>query len=146
MTFGEFNLAIMRDPVLRRLLPLECRKTYPQFETEGSYLCASFVGFKMKPSPNGMEVYAPSYYLKITYPQCAVRSFVKFSVRSADKHLMCPQKEETLQALAELCDRVLQCYDEKANDISEAVNEYNALLKKILEREQLAVLDKMAHI
>lgn len=146
MTFGEYNLAIMRNPVLGKLLPLECRKTYPWFELKDSSLCASFVGFKMNPSQNGMEVCAPSYYLKITYPQCSVKAFVKLSGRSSGGHLMEPQERETIKSLTVLCDRVLKCYDEKSDSLSKTIAEYNALLEKILEREQLAVLEKMAQL
>ena len=86
MTFKELNLAVMRNPILGRLLPMECRKTYPRMELDGETLCACFVGFRMKPVPGGAEAQAPVYYLKITYPQCAVRAFVKISHRNSEAH------------------------------------------------------------
>ena len=57
---------------------------------------------------------------------------------------MTPQSPETIQNLVPLCDRVLQEYEEKAGDLGETIAAYNGLLDKILEPEQLAVLDKMA--
>lgn len=144
MTFKEFNLAVMRNPVLGRLLPMECRKTYPRLELDGETLCACFVGFRMKPVPGGAEAQAPVYYLKITYPRCAVRAFVKLSRRNSEAHRMTPQSPEMIQNLVSLCDRVLQEYEEKAGDLGETIAAYNGLLDKILEPEQLAVLNQMA--
>lgn len=43
-----------------------------------------------------------------------------------------------------LCDQVLQEYEEKAGDLGETIAAYNGLLDKILEPEQLAVLNQMA--
>lgn len=146
MTFREYNLAIMRDPVLGKLLPLECRKTYPRFELEGGGLCACFAGYRMKPVEGGAEVQAPSFYLKLTVPGCAVRAFVKFSGRSGETHRMTPQTPETIQTLASLCDRVLREFEENAAQLGETVAEYNALLDKILEPEQLEVLERMARL
>lgn len=143
MTFKEFNLAVVRNPVLGRLLPLEYRRTYPRLQVKGETLCASFVGFRIKPAQTGVEVQPPAYYLKITYPQCAVRAFVKFSRRAGDAHLMTPQTPETIQRLSSLCDRVLQGYEEKADDLDETIAAYNALLDKVLEPEQRAVLRQM---
>lgn len=143
MTFKEFNLAVMRNPVLGRLLPLEYRRTYPRLELEGETLCACFAGFRIKPVKTGVEVQPPAYYLKITYPQCAVRAFVKLSGSSAEAHLMAPQSPETMQNLASLCDRVLHEYEEKAEGLDRTIAAYNGLLETVLEPEQLAVLNRM---
>lgn len=144
MTFKEFNLAIMRNPVLGKLLPLECRRTYPRLELDGNKLYASFVGFRMRPDQTGVVAQSPAYYLKITYPQCAVCAFVKRSHRSAEAYRMTPQSKETILQLASLCDRVLQEYEEQAADLAETIAAYNALLDSVLEPEQLAVLNQMA--
>lgn len=146
MTFREFNLSMMKNPVLGKLLPLECRRTYPRLELEGGTLCASFVGFRAKPVSGGLEAHGPAYYLKITYPQCMVRSFVKFSADPRDGRLMTPRTPESIKALAESCDKVLEAYDGKAEDLERLTAEYNALLDQILEPEQLAALDKMARL
>lgn len=142
MTFREFHLAIMRDPVLGKLLPLEVRRTYPRLSMEGSTLCAAFAGFKLIPAKNA--VYPPVYYLKITYPQCALYSFERLpaGAESPELHPMTPRNPEDVKRLAELCDRVLKRYDEKAEDLEAALTAYNALLEKLLEPEQLTVLDK----
>lgn len=82
MTFQAFHLSMMKHPVLGKLLPLECRRTYPVLTREGDALCAAFVGFRMRPAAGGAEAQAPAYYLKITYPQCALRAFVRFRRRA----------------------------------------------------------------
>lgn len=143
MTFKEFHLAMTRDAVLGKLLPLQCRKTYPRLELEGGTLCASFVGFHMKPAAGGAQAFPPSYYLKITYPTCAVRAFVKLS-GAGEAHLMQAQQPQTIRALSALCDQALQQYEEKAEGLAETLNDYNALLDRMLEPEQLALLHQMA--
>ena len=100
----------------------------------------------MKPVEGGAEVQAPSFYLKLTVPGCAVRAFVKFSGRSGETHRITPQTPETIQTLASLCDRVLREFEENAAQLGETVAEYNALLDKILEPEQLEVLERMARL
>lgn len=139
MTFREFHLAIMHDPVLGKLLPLEIRRTYPRLSMEGPALCAAFAGFKLIPGKNA--VYPPVYYLKITYPQCTLYSFERLPA-GAGPHAMTPRDPEDVKRLAELCDQALRRYDEKAGDLKEALTAYNALLDKLLEPEQLVVLDQ----
>lgn len=146
MTFREFNLSMMRHPVLGRLLPLECRRTYPRLEQEGKQLCASFVGFRMKPAPGGAEVLSPAYYLKVTYPGGAVRAFVKLPGADGPGHLMKAQTQQTIRDLAQGCDEVLRCFEEQREDLQAAAERYNALLDSVLEPEQLAVLNKMARL
>ncbi len=146
MTFKEFNLSMTRHPVLGKLLPLECRRTYPRLELEGANLCASFAGFHIKPIQGGIEVQEPSYYLKITYPQCSVRAFVRFPGNTNRGHLMAPRSADIIQRLMISCDRVLACYDEGADDLDQVIADYNALLETVLEPEQSAILDKMARL
>lgn len=146
MTFREFNLAMMQHPVLGRLLPLECRKTYPRLETEGGKLYASFVGFRMKLTSDGAQALSPAYYLKVTYPSCAVRAFVKLPGANEKAHLMKPQTPETIRALAQSCDAVLRCFEETPEQLPEAAAVYNTLLNQVLEPEQLAVLEKMGQL
>lgn len=146
MTFKEFNLSMTRHPVLGKLLPLECRKTYPRLELEGTSLCASFVGFHIRPAQRSVEALEPSYYLKITYPQCSVRAFVRFSGNTQHSHLMTPQPADVIQHIMASCDRVLAYYDAGAENLDQVIAEYNTLLETVLEPEQLAVLDRMAQL
>lgn len=146
MTFREYNFAMMKNPVLGKLLPLECRRTYPRLELDGTALCASFVGFRMKPVQGGVEAQGPAYYLKITYPQCAVRAFVKFAGSNSDGHLMTPRMPEAIRSLAASCDEVLACFEENRDDLERILAQYNALLETMLEPEQLALLNKMSQL
>lgn len=143
MTFKEFHLAQMRDPVLGKLLPMQCRKTYPRLMLDGETLCAGFVGFLLKPAAGGALVFPPAYFLNITYPNCAVRAFVK-RAPSGEAHPMTPQTPETIRALSMLCDQALREFDEKSEHLTETLDTYNALLDKVLEPEQRALLDQMA--
>lgn len=147
MTLRELNIAIMRDEILGKLLPLELRRTYPRFSLEGETLFASFAGFRAAPGQNAVRVFPPAYYLKITCPQCAMYSFERFSAGADDSggHLMTPRNPEDIKRLAEMCDKALELYAQKADGLETAISEYNALLKTILEPEQLAVLDKYAN-
>lgn len=142
MSFREFNLAIMRDPMLGHLLPLEIRRSYPRLRMEGSALCAEFVGFKLVPAK--AAAYPPAYYLKITYPQCALQSFERLTAgpERPEPHPMTPRDPEDVKRLAELCDQALERYDEKADGLEAALTAYNTLLEKLLEPEQLAVLER----
>lgn len=146
MTFKEYDLAIMKNPVLGKLLPLECRRTYPRLELDGTALCASFVGFRIKPVQGGIEAQEPAYYLKITYPQCAIRAFMKFTGNNPDRHLMKPRTPEAIQRLAASCDEVLACFEENRDDLERILAQYNALLETMLEPEQLALLNKMSQL
>lgn len=146
MTFKEFDLAIRKNPVLGKLLPLECRRTYPRLELDGTALCASFIGFRIKPVQGGIEAQKPAYYLQITYPQCAVRAFVKFTGSDPDGHLMTPQEPEAIRSLAASCDEALACFEENHEQLAQALARYNALLEPMLEPEQLALLNKMSQL
>lgn len=147
MTFREFNLVMMRDAILGKLLPLELRRTYPRLSLDGPVLCASFAGFRIAPEKNAVRAYPPAYYLKITYPQCALRSFEKLSAGADDPggRLMTPRDPADIKRLAELCDQVLKLYDEKSGSLEPAIAAYNALLETILEPEQLTVLDRFTN-
>lgn len=168
MTFKELNIAVMRDPILRMLLPMECKRTYPWLESDGKTLCASFVGFRMKPVSGGAEAEYPTYYLKIAVqsptkfdserakaeiqpycpktacPNLSLRAFVMLPCPDFKAHSMTPATSETIRELTTLCDRVLQGYEEHAENLTETVNAYNKLLDSVLEKEQLDVLNQMA--
>lgn len=143
MTFKEFQIKLVRDPMLGKLLPMNCKKTFPRFELVDQKLYVSFLGVQTKPVSEGMEVKEPTYYLRVLYPQCQIRSFVRFDGEKAS-HLMSPLTSETMKELVTVCDEVLRQYDEKVPALAETVAQYNTLLDQVLEAEQLAVLNKMA--
>ena len=147
MTILQFNQAMFRHELLGKLLPLELTRTYPRLTLEGGMLCASFVGYRILPEKNVVTAFPPAYYLKITYPQCLLRSFEVLPVKAEDKsgHLMMPRAREEIKRLAELCNEVLKSFDEKADGLEQTIREYNTLLETILEPEQLAVLAQFAH-
>ena len=143
MTFMEFNLAIMRDPVLGQLLPMQFRRTYPRLSLEGTTLCASFIGFRIAPRGNGIFAFPPAYYLKITYPDCRLLSYEKIPASSdAAGHTMMPRTQQEIKRLAELCDVVLKLYDEKVDNLETALAQYSTLLNTVLEPDQLMILDQ----
>jgi len=148
MTFREFNMKIMQDDILGKLLPLELKRTYPRLTLENGKLCAAFVGFRMVPQQNAAAAYAPAYYLKITYPNKALRSFeVLASGKDAGSaKRMTPAKPEEIRRLSELCDEAFRKFDEQTEDIESVIAEYNALLSNVLEPEQLAVLERFAQV
>ena len=143
MTFREFHLRIMRDEVLGRLLPLELRRTYPRFRLKDVDLLAAFVGFRVMPEINSVKISPPAYFLEITYPQCAVWSFEMFPSKIGTETAgeMTPHKPEDIKRLAELCDNVLRLFDEKDDGLQSVLSEYDALLRELLEPEQVAVLE-----
>ena len=147
MTILQFNQAMFRHELLGKLLPLELTRTYPRLTLEGGMLCASFVGYRIVPEKNAVTAFPPAYYLKVTYPQCLLRSFEVLPVEEGCKsgHRMMPRTREEIKRLAELCNEVLKGFDEKADGLEQTIREYNALLETILEPEQLAVLDRFAH-
>ena len=146
MTILQFNQAMFRHELLGKLLPLELTRTYPKLTLEGGVLCASFVGYRIAPKKDGVTAFPPAYYLKVTYPQCLLRSFEVLPVEAGDKdgHLMMPRAREEIKRLVELCNGVLKGFDDKADGLEETIREYNALLETILEPEQLAVLNRFA--
>jgi len=146
MTILQFNQAMFRHELLGKLLPLELTRTYPRLTLEGGMLCASFVGYRIVPEKNAVTAFPPAYYLKITYPQCLLRSFEVLPAGAEDKsgRRMTPQTRDEIKRLAELCDEVLKGFDEKADGLEQTIREYNALLETILEPEQLAVLAQFA--
>ena len=146
MTILQFNQAMFRHELLGKLLPLELTTTYPRLTLEDGMLCASFVGYRIVPEKNAVTAFPPAYYLKVTYPQCSLRSFEVLPVKAEDKsgHLMMPRAREEIKRLVELCNEVLKSFDEKADGLEQAIREYNALLETILEPEQLAVLESFA--
>ena len=144
MTFREFHIAMMKDPVLGKLLPLQLRRTYPWLSVEESALCASFIGFRAVPEQGVVKAFDPAYFLKVTCPQCAVRSFERFPP-SENGRPMTPRDPQEIRRLTELCDRALSLWDEGSADLDAALAEYNALLKNILEPEQTAVLERFVN-
>lgn len=146
MTIMQFNQVMFRHELLGKLLPLELTRTYPRLTLEGGVLCASFVGYRIVPKKDSVTAFPPAYYLKITYPQCLLRSFEVLPVEAEDKggHLMMPRAREEIKRLVELCNGVLKGFDDKADGLEETIREYNALLETILEPEQLAVLNRFA--
>ena len=146
MTILQFNQTMFRHELLGKLLPLELTRTYPRLTLEGGMLCASFVGYRIAPKKNAVTAFPPAYYLKVTYPQCLLRSFEVLPVEE-DKsgHLIMPRAREEISRLAELCNAVLKGFDEKVDGLEQTIREYNVLLETILEPEQLAVLDRFAH-
>ena len=147
MTILQFNQTMFRHELLGKLLPLELTRTSPRLTLEGGMLCASFVGYRIAPKKNAVTAFPPAYYLKVTYPQCLLRSFEVLPVEGEDKsgHLMMPRAREEIKRLVELCNEVLKGFEEKADDLEQSIREYNALLETILEPEQLAVLNRFAH-
>ncbi len=145
MTFREFNIAMIRDPILGKLLPLQLRRTFPWLSVEGENLFASFVGFRIVREGDAVKAFDPAYYVKIAYPKCTVQSYEKFPILS-NSRIMTPHAPEEIKALAELCDTVLRLWDDKSADLEQAISEYNAMLKTVLEPEQAAVLEKFADL
>ena len=133
MTFREFHLRIMRDEVLGRLLPLELRRTYPRFRLKDGALLAAFVGFRVMPEINSVKI----------SPPCAVWSFEMFPSKIGTETAgeMTPHKPEDIKRLAKLCDNVLRLFDEKDDGLQSVLSEYDALLRELLEPEQVAVLE-----
>ena len=145
MTFREFNLSLMRDPVLGSLLPLQLRRTYPRLSLEGETLCAAFAGFRIGQERGAVLAYPPAYYLRIAFPRRTLLAFERLAP-AGDGRPMTPRTPEEVKALAELCDRVLALWEEGSEGLAEALSAYNALLDRVLEPEQLAVLDKFAGV
>lgn len=147
MTFREFNIAITRDPILGKLLPMQLRRTFPWLSVKEKNLCASFVGFRIVREGETVKAFDPAYYLKVTYPKCTLQSFEKLSL-SSNSRIMKPHASEEIKALAELCDTVLQLWNEKSADmeLEQALSVYNSMLKTILEPEQAAVLEKFVDL
>ena len=137
MTILQFNQAIFRHELLGKLLPLELTRTYPKLTLEGGVLCASFVGYRIAPKKDGVTAFPPAYYLKITYPQCLLRSFEVLPVEAEAKggHLMMPRTQEEIKRLVALCNEALKGFDDKADHLEQTIREYNALLETILEPE-----------
>lgn len=146
MTILQFNQTMFRHELLGKLLPLELTRTYPKLTIEGGMLCASFVGYRIAPKKNAVTAFPPAYYLKVTYPQCLLRSFEVLPVEAEAKggHLMMPRAREEIKRLVALCNEALKGFDDKADGLEETIREYNALLETILEPEQLAVLNRFA--
>ena len=144
MTLRDFNLRILRDEILGRLLPLELRRTDPLFRLDGEVLLAAFIGFRIKPEGNAVKLSPPAYYLEITYPQCTLQSFERlpFSQNPELSGQMTPRKPEDIKRLSVLCDEVLRLYDEKSGCLDAAIAEYHAQLMEILEPEQIAALER----
>mgnify|MGYP006988960817 CR=1 FL=1 len=144
MTLNELNRNIMRDEVLGKMLPMQIRRTYPRLTLKEGKLYAAFVGFQIKQSQNEVHFFPASYYLKISYPQCTLNTFVKLPGGKNDREgaTLQPKRAEDIRKLAELCDEALNRYDAKAENLDDLLAEYNLLLKTILEPEQLAVLDR----
>lgn len=144
MTFKDFNIRITRDPILRKLLPLQLRRTFPWFRVEGTALCASFAGFRIVREGTAVKAFDPAYYLKVTYPQCALWSFERLPL-SANSRIMAPHTPEEIESLAALCNTVLGLWDEASADLEPAILAYNARLMGILEPAQIAVLEKFTN-
>jgi len=146
MTFREFNLTILKDAILGTLLPLELRRTFPLFSLEGETLCASFAGFRIASAQNAVRVFPPAYYLKITYPKRVLLSYEKLPVsKDTTGELMTPRSPKEIKRLTELCDHILELRDKGSDGLEQAVSEYNALLRTVLEPGQLAVLERFGN-
>lgn len=149
MTFKEFNLTMIKHPVLGRLLPLQSRRTYPALTLEDGKLCASFVGYHANPliaipGAGARVLFTLTYYLKVTYPQCSVRAFVRLPGNYAQgAFILRPQSKQIIQRLSDLCDQTLTAFEQQSEDIENVLHEYNTLLRDVLEPEQQYVLDRM---
>ena len=119
MTFREFNFAMLRHGILGKLLPLEIKRSFPRLSLEDGKLCAAFVGFRMAPKNRVPIVFPPVYYLKITYPQCALQSFERIpaSAVPAAGHPMTARSGEEVKRLMALCDAALKCFDEQSDGL-----------------------------
>ena len=144
MTFREFNIAMIRDPILGKLLPLQLRRTFPWLSVKEENLYASFVGFRIVRDGATVKAFDPAYYLKVTYPQCALWSFERLPL-SANSRIMAPHTPEEIESLAALCNTVLGLWDEASADLEPAILAYNARLMGILEPAQIAVLEKFTN-
>lgn len=147
MTFREFNFAMIRDGILGKLLPLEIKRSFPRLSLEDGKLCAAFIGFRVAQENRAPIAFPPVYYLKITYPQCALQSFERIPAGAAPAagHPMTARSGEKVKRLMELCDAALKCFDEQSDGLESALSAYNALLDALLEPEQLAVLNRFSN-
>ena len=143
MTFKELQIKMLRDPVLGRLLPMECKKTFPRYELVEDKLYVSVLGVQAKPSDEGLMVKDPVYYLRLQYPQCRISRFVRLEGEK-ESRLMTQRDGDVMKQLIGLCDEVMQQYDRQAPGLAQTIDRYNALLNQVLEKEQLAVLDRMS--
>lgn len=142
MTFKEFQVKLVRDPILGKLLPMECKKTLPRLVLTGEKLYISFLGVQTKPISEGMSVKDPAYYLRLQYPQCRIAAYIRFAGEK-NEHLMAQQERGVIKQLIDLFDNILLQYDEKSPELAQSVQQYNSILNQVLESEQLALLDKM---
>ena len=143
MTFKEFNLSIMKDPTLGKLLPLAFKRTYPMLTLRGENLCATFVGFKIRVVNGKLEAQVPKYCLSITYPQCRVKSFVIFNNEEDKWNEMEAKKPEAIQELSSLCDKAFNAFDNKSEELENILEKYNSLLKEVLDDEHHDVLESI---
>lgn len=142
MTFLEFDTSIMRDEVLGRLLPMQCKRTFPWLRLEEGVLCACYVGFRAVPAPGGAKAFPPAYYLKIAYPGRILRSYERLVPERTAGEPMTPSAPETIRRLMSLCGRAFALFDEKGEGLEAVLAEYNGLLRSALEPKQLAVLER----
>lgn len=142
MTFLEFDTSLIKDDVLGRLLPMQCKRTFPWLSLEQGVLCAAYVGFRALPAPGGPKALSPAYYLKITYPGRILRSYERLAVDQTGGEPMTPSTPETIQRLMSLCGRAFSLADEKGDGLEEVIAEYNRLLRSALEPKQQAVLER----
>lgn len=137
MEFKDFNVKILRNEALRKILPLEIIRTYPLFSLENDVLTASFVGYRVKRENGAVSAGKPVYYLKIAYPSCRLLSFDQFKTGSENTFsAIAPRDPEMIRQLPVLCTAVLDGYDEKAEDLNERIEKSNALVKSVLEPDQ----------
>lgn len=163
MTIKDFNIKIMRDETLRRILPLEAKRTYPYLTLEDSLLCASFIGFRVRPEEGKLRVSAPSYFLKIVCPKSrnappelsdfladgqgkiaepGLRLLAYNDLKAAEsqEHIMEPKSRDKLIKLDSLFSEAMKRFDEGNEGLEVVVDAYDGLLKTVLEPEQLNVI------
>ena len=143
MNLTEWNAIVYRNEILRKLLPLEVRKTYPYFSLHGSELHVSYVGFLTRREGNSLKAFSPVYFLKLACPQCTLLSYEALEAPASDEGiLMQTNNREQVQLLSERANAVLTSFEKHADTLPELISEYNALLESLLEENQLCVLKK----
>lgn len=148
MTLKEWNIKMMRDDTMHRILPLEWRKSYPYFTLEKNTLCLSFACFKTKPEQGQIRVYYPSCFLKVSYPDNKLLSFERISYGDdvPESHIMNPKEKESIEKLITLCDAVFKAFDESLEGLNEILSEYNKNLLDILETDQAEIIKRFSNI
>ena len=163
MTIKEFNMTVMKDETLRRILPMEVRRTYPYLTLENGLLCASFVGFRVKPEEGKLRVSAPCYFLKIACPKrrelplellalmkdaqgklaapkLRLLAYVDLGTAERQDHIMEPKSRDDLMKLDALFTEALKRYQEGGEEVGKIIDASDAILKTVLEPDQLEAI------